>query len=91
MQEAAKALMLVLLSFAVLTPFASTYPDGLERVAETIGVEEPEPVWGGLMPDYTLPIIENPYASTVLAGFIGAVMVAAASFALGKTLNMKKR
>ncbi|MEM2816702.1 MAG: PDGLE domain-containing protein [Candidatus Bathyarchaeia archaeon] len=91
MQGAAKALLLVLLGFAVLAPFASTYPDGLEKVAETMGVDEPEPAWEGFMPDYTLPMIKNHYASTVLAGFIGTLMVLAASFALGKTLNTKSK
>lgn len=91
MQGAIKAIVLVLFGFVILAPFASTYPDGLEKVAETMGIEEPEPIWEGLMPDYTMPMVEYPYASTVLAGFFGTLMVLGASLALGKILSTKSR
>jgi len=82
-----KALILILIGFAVLLPFASTYPDGLETVAETLGVEENEPLWGGLMPDYALPAVEHPYMSTLLAGLFGTFLVLVLSFALGKAIS----
>jgi hypothetical protein len=81
-----KALVLMLVGFAVLAPFTSTDPDGLEKVAETLKIEEPETLWTGLMPDYTLPTIGNPYLSTVLAGFFGVFLVLGASFAIGKVV-----
>ncbi|MEM2394413.1 MAG: PDGLE domain-containing protein [Candidatus Bathyarchaeia archaeon] len=79
--------LLLLIGFAFLVPFASTDPDGLEKVAETLEIVEPEPFWKGFMPDYTLSAIENPYLSTLLAGFIGAVLVLGVSFALGKAIT----
>lgn len=82
-----KALMIMLIGFAVLAPFASSDPDGLEKVAETLKIEEPETLWSGLMPDYTLPTVRNPYLSTVLAGFLGVLLVLGSSFALGKVLS----
>ncbi|MEM0357161.1 MAG: PDGLE domain-containing protein [Candidatus Bathyarchaeia archaeon] len=82
-----KALVLILVGFAVMLPLASTYPDGLETVAETLGVGESEPLRRGLMPDYTLPTIENPYLSTLLAGLFGTFLVLALSFAIGKALS----
>jgi cobalt/nickel transport protein len=82
-----KALIIIALGFAILAPFASTYPDGLEKVAETIGIEEPEPLWKGLMPDYTLQTVENPYVSTLLAGFCGMILVLVLSYALGKAIS----
>ncbi|MBX5321251.1 MAG: PDGLE domain-containing protein [Candidatus Bathyarchaeota archaeon] len=82
-----KALILIAAGFAVLVPFASTYPDGLETVAETLGVEETEPFWKGLMPDYMLPTVDNPYMSTLFAGFCGILLVLVLSFALGKALS----
>jgi len=82
-----KALISILIGFAVLLPFASTYPDGLETVAEALGVEESESLWGGLMPDYTLPAVENPYVSTLLAGLFGTFLVLVLSFALGKAMS----
>jgi len=81
-----KTLVLILVGFAVLAPFASTDPDGLEKVAETLKIEEPENIWTGLMPDYTLPTVRSSYLSTVLAGFFGVFLVLGASFALGKFL-----
>jgi cobalt/nickel transport protein len=85
-----KALIVVLAAFAVLAPFASTYPDGLETVAETLNIEEAETMWEGLMPDYTLPNFENQYFSTLAAGFTGAFIVLAVAFILGKTLEKPK-
>jgi len=82
-----KALITIVLGFAILEPFASTYPDGLEKVAETLGIEEPEPLWEGLMPDYTLHTVENPYVSTLLAGFGGILFVLASAYALGKAIS----
>ncbi len=37
-----KALILMIVGLAIITPFASSYPDGLEKVAETLHVEESE-------------------------------------------------
>ncbi|MEM3551184.1 MAG: PDGLE domain-containing protein [Candidatus Bathyarchaeia archaeon] len=85
-----KALIIVLLAFAVLAPFASTYPDGLETVVETLKVEEAQAAWEGLMPDYTLPNVENQYFSTLTSGFIGTFIVLAAAFIIGKTLEKPK-
>lgn len=86
MRGLVKALVLMLIGFAVLAPFASSDPDGLEKVAETLKIEEPENFWSGVMPDYTLPTIGDPYLSTILAGFLGAFLVLGATFALGKFL-----
>ncbi|MBC7131350.1 PDGLE domain-containing protein, partial [Candidatus Bathyarchaeota archaeon] len=85
MRGTIKALIIIILAFAILTPLASTDPDGLEKVAETLKVEEPEPLWMGVMPDYTMPQVENPYLSTVLAGFLGTLLVFGLSHAIGKT------
>ena len=78
-----KALILILVCLAVLIPFASNCPDGLEKVVETLGIEEHTPTWTGLMPDYTLPTIDDPYVSTLLAGTFGIFLVLGVAFALG--------
>jgi hypothetical protein len=54
-------MVLILVGFVVLAPFASTDPDGLEKAAETLKIEEPENIWTGLMPDYTLPTVRSSY------------------------------
>ncbi|MBX5329110.1 MAG: PDGLE domain-containing protein [Candidatus Bathyarchaeota archaeon] len=84
-----KALILTLVCLAILIPFASNAPDGLESVAETLGIEEHEPIWNGLMPDYSIPTIDNPYLSTLLAGTVGVFLVLGATFLLGKAITKK--
>ncbi|MEM0007060.1 MAG: hypothetical protein QXR89_02175 [Candidatus Bathyarchaeia archaeon] len=85
-----KALILIAVGLAILIPFASSYPDGLETVAETLKVEEAEPIWRGLMPDYTLLAIDNPYLSTLAAGFFGIIIVSAAAYALGNLISKQE-
>ena len=82
-----KALILMLICFSVLIPFASDFPDGLETVAENYGVKGNESIWNGIMPDYKLPIIENPYVSTLLAGLVGIFLVLGGVFLLGKAIT----
>ena len=66
-----------------LSPFASSSPDGLERVAgderfghtaEVRAIQDRSPV-----PDYAFPGIENERLATAAAGFLGTLAV----FALG--------
>ncbi len=82
-----KALILILVCLAVLIPFASSDPDGLEKVAETLGVEETESTSVGLMPDYTVPAVENAYSSTLAAGVTGVFLVLGAAMLLGKIIT----
>ena len=78
------AVIVLLVGFlAVFTPFASSNPDGLEKVAESLGVEEGEPFWKGLMSDYSVEALKDPYVSTLLAGVLGTLLVLVASLALG--------
>ena len=79
----------ILVFLAVFIPLASSSPDGLERVVENFGVAEQVPVWNGVMSDYAIAAIGNPYVSTLLAGIFGTLMVLIAGFVLGKTLTPK--
>lgn len=87
MKRYLKPLILILVCLAVFIPFASNAPDGLERVAGTLGIEEYTPTWMGLMPDYTLPAIDNPYISTLLAGTFGVFLVLGIAFILGMAIT----
>lgn len=78
-----KALIILLICLAILIPLTSDAPDGLETVAKTLGIKEHEPIWKGIMPDYTLPTIDNPYTSTLLAGIFGIFLVLGIAFLLG--------
>ena len=82
-----KALILTLICLAALIPFASSDPDGLEKVAETLGVEEPESQAVSLMPDYAVPAVENEYGSTLIAGVAGVFIVLGVAFVLGKSMT----
>jgi len=83
MKGVTKAVALIILGLTVCIPFASTYPDGLEKVAESLGIEEPEPVWSGLMPDYTIHVTENPYVTKLISGLIGLVLVFSVAWGIG--------
>jgi cobalt/nickel transport protein len=82
---------LIVVFLAVFIPLASSNPDGLERVAENFGVEEHAPFWNGLMSDYAIAAIGNPYVSTLLAGVLGTFMVLIVAFLLGKAITPKNR
>ena len=81
----------IMVFLAVFIPLASSSPDGLERVVENFGVEEAAPIWNGVMSDYTIAAIANPYVSTLLAGILGTLMVLVAGFVLGKVITPKKQ
>jgi cobalt/nickel transport protein len=86
-----KVIILTLICLAVLTPLASDFPDGLKKVAETLGIEEHDPAWKGLMPDYTLPTIDNPYISTFVASTFGVFLVLGVAFILGIVITKPSR
>ena len=74
-----------------VSPFASSSPDGLEKVAaekafldrgELHAVQEESPV-----PDYAFPSVDDPRAATGLAGFTGTLLV----FGLGYGLVLAAR
>ncbi len=73
---------------SILIPFASSSPDGLEKVAASLGIES-QPMWSGLMPDYSVEALNNPYASTLAAGIIGTLIVLGATTILGYTITKR--
>jgi hypothetical protein len=83
------ALGLIALFLVVFIPFASNEPDGLEKVAENLGVEEHEPAWKGLMHDYSTGLVEDPFLSTLLAGIFGTVLVLVVTIVLVKATTKK--
>lgn len=89
MKDPAKVLVAVIAGLAILLPFASAYPDGLETVAQNAGIEEPEGLWHGPMPDYSLPTIENPHFSTLASGLAGILLVLIFTFIVGIASTQK--
>ncbi len=75
--------LLLAAGIAVLSPLASANPDGLEWVAEQNGFLKlaQNPSYN-LIPDYVLPGVSNEALATILAGVIGALIVAGAAFGI---------
>jgi cobalt/nickel transport system permease protein len=72
-----------------VAPFASTWPDGLEHVASTLGFSSralPNPVMPSPLAGYRLPGIDSPGLAAGLAGGVGAVVVLLLSFVLAMVL-----
>lgn len=76
-----------------LSPYASSSPDGLEKVAEDKAfiddgklhaLQEDSPV-----PDYAFPGIENERLATAAAGFVGTLIVFALGFGLAALLRRR--
>lgn len=68
---------------AFFSPWASSDPDGLERVAEDEAfIEEAKDPSYEIIPDYTFPGIENEKVATILSGLVGIAIVAGVCFGL---------
>lgn len=80
---------LVLALLVVLfAPLASGSPDGLEWVAETTGfIDTAQDAPYEILPDYTIPGLGETPISTILAGVIGAVIVAGLTYGVAKLLR----
>ena len=73
---------------ALFSPWASSHPDGLERVAEDEEfLHKAEDPSYEIIPDYTFPGIENEKVATILSAIIGIAIVAGLGF--GLTYGMK--
>jgi hypothetical protein len=79
----------IMVAFAVLLPFASKTPDGIQSLTENSG-DQQQPMWNGIMANYSVAFAD-PYISTLVAGLFGIGMVLLASFALGATMTQKKK
>ena len=78
----------------LLSPFASTSPDGLERVAKDKGFIEKgkgDPVWKWtFLQDYVTPGIANRLIATASAGVIGTVIVFGCTYGIARVLKRKR-
>lgn len=64
------ALVLISPLFGVIGANIVGYREPLDLAAELIGMEESEPIWSGIFPDYTLPGLPDEIAY-VIVGLIG--------------------
>ena len=83
--------LILALFLALLSPLASSSPDGLERVAEDKGFMETarEAVFE-VIPDYVLPGVGNEAGATILAGIIGTLMLFGIGYGIAQLLKAKR-
>ena len=77
-----------------VSPYASSSPDGLEKVAgekqfldkgELHSIQEDSPI-----PDYSFPGIDNPRVATGVAGFVGTLAVFGLGYGLAWALRRRE-
>jgi len=76
----------------VLSPFASPWPDGLEKVAEDKGFLEKgevEPAMPSPIPDYTWPGLKSEKLATSAAGIFGTLLVFGLGYGLAALVKHK--
>lgn len=76
-----------------LSLFASSEPDGLERVAEDQGFAEKaegQEAMHSPMPDYAIPGIENEALATSLAGLVGVFIIIGITLGWGTILKRRR-
>lgn len=83
--------LILALLLAILSPLASSSPDGLERVAEDKGFIESAlaPVFN-IFPDYLVPGVENEAIATILAGILGTLILFGIGYGLAKLLSARR-
>lgn len=70
------AVILLAVAIAIFAGiFASLSPDGLEKVASTLGFEKKAASSPAVFIDYQLPSFPHPAFSTALAGIIGIIII----------------
>ena len=73
------AILIILIIAMGLSLLASSYPDGLEKIAGRYGFSDsaieifPEGLF--LIPDYVFRGVENEYLQTSLAGLLGIIII----------------
>ena len=75
------AVVISLLVATFLSPFASSFPDGLEKVAERLGLTEKAIVTINskffIIKDYSISFTDNEFWKGALAGLFGVLIVLA--------------
>jgi hypothetical protein len=80
------ALALVLGLAVFVSPFATPWPDGLEKVAASIGFESRARAAEMPLAEYSVPGVGSPVAATALAAGIGTLVVFLLSLLLARAL-----
>jgi len=94
MREALIGLAVALAIALFLSPFASSLPDGLERVAKDLGfIEKGEgaEVLKAPIADYKMPGLDHEGLSTAVSGAVGTLAMFGVGFGVACLLRRKGR
>ncbi|HUS71074.1 MAG TPA: PDGLE domain-containing protein [Anaerolineae bacterium] len=82
--------LVIALAVTLVSPLASPWPDGLERVADDQGFSDAaeEPLYE-IIPDYVLPGIPGESLATILAGVVGVLIVFGITLGAGYALRSR--
>jgi len=92
-KEIATGIVLALLLAFFISPLASPWPDGLEKVAEDYGFAgkgEEGSVMGALFPDYRIPALANEWLSRSFAGILGTSAIFVIVCGVGLLLKRRR-
>lgn len=83
--------VVIALAITLLSPLASPWPDGLERVAKDHGFVDlaADPLYE-IIPDYVLPGVSGEALATILAGMIGVLVVSGLTLGIGYALRARR-
>ena len=83
--------LLIALVLALLSPLASPWPDGLERVAEDYGfIDKAEEPLYHIIPDYIFPGVQNEALAAIIAGLVGTALVFGVAYGLGQLVKARR-
>jgi len=85
--------VIALVLAGVISIFASSWPDGLEKVAEKLNFLEKgegEPALTSPIPDYAMPGVGNEKLATSVAGIIGTLIVFGFSYGIAMLIKQRK-
>jgi cobalt/nickel transport system permease protein len=80
------ALVLILAFGIFVSPFASSWPDGLERVASALGFDQRGEAFAAPLADYQVPGVGSPAVATAVTAALGGIAVFLLSFLLARLL-----
>ena len=83
--------LVICLLVATIAPLASSSPDGLEKVAEDkgfIGLAASSPF--EVVADYVFPGIQNEAMATILAGWLGTLLLFGVAYGVAWLIKSRK-
>lgn len=84
-------LLVLVVVLLLLSPFASSFPDGLERVAHDLGfIDAERESISSPLPDYTVPFLGDSGLSTIAAGGVGVVLLILLFFVIDRLIKKSR-